>query len=99
MGLELIRQIHYFICEHSASYYQFWRNKVFAGVGTSASSRIDPWKRHQCGAHQRRSSSVLVVFNLIVARIFDTSFFRAPYELLDLVRRRHAAVRSRSWCS
>jgi ATP-dependent Zn protease len=81
MGLEVLRQIHYLICEHSASYYQFWRDKVFAGWNRSI-SRIDPWKRHQF-ARTAKIVTVFLVVMLIVARIFDTSFFRAPYELLD----------------
>ena len=81
MGLEVLRQIHYLICEHSASYYQFWRNKVFAAWNRSI-SHIDPWKRHQF-ARTAKIVTVFLVVMLIVARIFDTSFFRAPYELLD----------------
>ncbi len=83
MGLELIRQIHYLICEHSASYYQFWRDKVFAGWNASI-SRIDPWKRHQT-ARTIKIVTILVVLNLVLAWIFDTNFFRAPYELLSFV--------------
>ncbi|MEX1009109.1 MAG: AAA family ATPase [Acidimicrobiia bacterium] len=83
MGLELIRQIHYLICEHSASYYQLWRDKVFAGWNESI-SRFDPWKRHQA-ARTIKIVTVLVVLNLVLARLFDTNFFRAPYELLDFV--------------
>jgi hypothetical protein len=83
MGLELIREIHYFICEHSASYYKFWRDKVFGGWNQSI-SKIDPWKRHQA-ARTIKIVVVLVVLNLILARIFDTNFFRAPYELLSFV--------------
>jgi cell division protease FtsH len=81
MGLELMRQIHYFICERSASYYQFWRDRFFGGWNRSI-SHIDPWKRHQI-ARTIKIVSALVIVNLIIARIFDTSFFRAPYELLD----------------
>src|SRR5262245_32398877 len=83
MGLELVRQIHYLICEHSASYYRFWRDKVFGGWNKSI-SHIDPWKRHQF-ARTAKIVGAIVVVNLIVARIFDTSFFRAPYEFLDWV--------------
>jgi ATP-dependent Zn protease len=81
MGLELIRQIHYVICEHSASYYQFWRDQVFGGWNASI-SHIDPWKRHQF-ARTVKIVTALVVVNLIIARLFDTNFFRAPYDLLD----------------
>ena len=32
LGLELLRQIHFLISEHSAGYNQFWTTKVFGGV-------------------------------------------------------------------
>jgi ATP-dependent Zn protease len=83
MGLELVRQIHYLICEHNADYYRFWRDKVFGGFNESV-SRIDPWKRHQL-ARTLKIVTILLVLNLILARIFDTSFFRAPYEFLDWI--------------
>ncbi len=31
IGLELLRQIHYLISEHSAGYHQFWTKRVFGG--------------------------------------------------------------------
>jgi ATP-dependent Zn protease len=83
MGLELIRQVHYLICEHNAAYYQFWRDKVFGGWNAMI-SRYDPWKRHQLG-RAFKIILLLVVINLIIARIFDTNFFRAPYELLNWI--------------
>jgi ATP-dependent Zn protease len=83
MGLELVRQIHYLICEHNADYYQFWRDKVFGGFNERL-SHIDPWKRHQL-ARTLKIVTTLLVLNLILARIFDTSFFRAPYEFLDWI--------------
>ncbi len=83
MGLELVRQIHYFICERSPAYYSFWRNRMFARWN-AAVSHVDPWKRHQF-ARTTKIVGFIVVVNLIVARIFDTSFFRAPYEFLDWI--------------
>jgi ATP-dependent Zn protease len=81
MGLELVRQIHYLVCEHNASYYTFWRDRVFGGWNRSI-AHIDPWKRHQF-ARTIKIVTFLVVVNLIIARIFDTNFFRAPYEFLN----------------
>lgn len=83
MGVELVRQVHYVICERSARYYRFWRDKVFKGWN-EAVSHVDPWKRHQF-ARTIKVVGAIVVVNLVVARIFDTNFFRAPYELLDWV--------------
>ena len=32
MGLEFIRQVHYFIQERSKGYYRFWQHTVFGGA-------------------------------------------------------------------
>ena len=61
MGLELVRQIHYLVCEHNASYYTFWRDRVFGGWNRSI-AHIDPWKRHQF-ARTIKIVTFLVVVN------------------------------------
>jgi hypothetical protein len=36
-GLEVIRQIHFFVSEKSAAYYRFWSKKVFGGTDRASS--------------------------------------------------------------
>ena len=44
-GLELIRQVHYLISEHSAAYYRFWTHGVFGGSERLARQRLSDWTR------------------------------------------------------
>ena len=45
LGLELLRQIHFLISEHSAGYNQFWTSKVFGGVERATHSKMSDWTR------------------------------------------------------
>src|ERR1700733_6272196 len=44
-GLELLRQIHFLISEHSAGYYRFWTWMVFGGAERLTNRRISDWTR------------------------------------------------------
>ncbi|HJZ02900.1 MAG TPA: ATPase, partial [Streptosporangiaceae bacterium] len=44
-GLELLRQIHFLISEHSAGYHRFWTWTVFGGVERLTHRRISDWTR------------------------------------------------------
>ena len=45
LGLELLRQIHFLISEHSAGYNQFWTSKVFGGVERATHRKMSDWTR------------------------------------------------------
>jgi ATP-dependent Zn protease len=47
-GLELVRQLHYVVCEKSASYNTFWNNTIWGGWERRM-SRMNPWKRYRFG--------------------------------------------------
>jgi cell division protease FtsH len=49
MGLEVIRQIHFLISEHSQSYHRFWTWVVFGGVERVTHRRISDWTRFRIG--------------------------------------------------
>src|SRR5580658_4962613 len=44
-GLEVLRQIHFLISEHSAGYHRFWTWTVFGGVERLTHRRISDWTR------------------------------------------------------
>src|SRR3984893_3456737 len=44
-GLELIRQIHFLISEHSQGYHRFWTWMVFGGAERLTHRRISDWTR------------------------------------------------------
>jgi cell division protease FtsH len=45
IGLEVIRQVHFLISEHSARYYRFWTQTVFGGFERVTHRRISDWSR------------------------------------------------------
>src|SRR5271169_6883567 len=45
IGLEVLRQIHFLICEHSRSYNRFWTWVVFGGMERLTHRRISDWSR------------------------------------------------------
>jgi cell division protease FtsH len=45
MGLEVIRQIHFLISEHSPGYHRFWTWIVFGGIERVTHRRISDWTR------------------------------------------------------
>ena len=45
IGLEVIRQVHFLISEHSARYYRFWTETVFGGFERVTHRRISDWSR------------------------------------------------------
>jgi cell division protease FtsH len=45
MGLEVIRQIHFLISEHSQGYNRFWTWVVFGGIERVTHRRISDWTR------------------------------------------------------
>ncbi len=47
LGLEVIRQIHFLICEHWAGYYRFWNHFFFGGFERATHHRISDWSRYR----------------------------------------------------
>jgi len=45
LGLEVLRQLHFFISEHSAGYHRFWTERVFGGFERATHRRISDWSR------------------------------------------------------
>jgi ATP-dependent Zn protease len=82
-GLEVLRQIHFFFCERSAGYYDFWRRHVF-GRWNKGTSKFNAYTRYRVARALKVVLFILVAL-LILARIFDTTIFRAPYDFLDWV--------------
>ena len=45
LGLEVLRQVHFLISEHSAAYNRFWTETVFGGFERMTHRRISDWTR------------------------------------------------------
>jgi len=78
-GLEVLRQIHYFISEHSRSYHQFWTERVFGGANRRA-ARMNDWNRFRVG-RALKLLLFLVVLDLVLAKVFSLSPALAIFQL------------------
>lgn len=82
-GLEVVRQIHYLLCERSTRYYAIWREQIVRRWNHRI-GRINAYNRYRI-ARALKVLLVIAVALLVLARIFDTTIFRAPYDFLDWV--------------
>ena len=70
MALEFVRQTHYFIEEHSKSYYRFWEHSVFGGTQRRLGGMSD-YTRYRAGRAFKIVLFLLVVSTLL-GRVFDS---------------------------
>jgi cell division protease FtsH len=81
MGLELLRQIHYFVSERSAGYHRFWAHRVFGGFDRAMKRRFSDWTRFRL-ARMVKWIAFIVLFAVVAGQILDTSpllaLFAAP---------------------
>ena len=82
---ELVRQIHYIICEHWGAYNHFWMDRVFAA--NRPKGRMSDWARYRA----KRIFTILILIALaavIAGAAFDTSpiqgLFLIPSKLVSL---------------
>lgn len=64
-GLEVLRQIHNLISEHSRGYHQFWQKKVFGGW-ENMMSKMNPFQRFRLSKLVKR-----LVFLAVIGTIFS----------------------------
>jgi cell division protease FtsH len=90
-GLEVIRQIHFFISEKSPAYHRFWSEKVFGGFNRGIHRRFSDWTRYRL-SRLIKIVLFLVLFAVVAAEVLDTSpilaLFQAPallYQALPLI--------------
>jgi len=48
-GLEVLRQLHFVLSEHSRPYHRFWSERVFGGSTRAYERRFNPWNRYRIG--------------------------------------------------
>ena len=87
MGLELVRQIHYLISEHSRRWNHFWSVKVF-GQHNFVRRRTNDWTRFHVG-RALRVVVFLVILAVILAAFYHTSpavsLFQVPVALYNAI--------------
>ncbi|MEO6120758.1 MAG: AAA family ATPase, partial [Acidimicrobiales bacterium] len=83
LGLEVVRQVHYFVSEHSAGYHRFWTDKVFGAIDRR-SARLNDWTRFRL-ARAFKWVLLVAVLAVILGRIYEVSpvqgLFRFPTAL------------------
>ena len=70
LGLEVLRQLHYLIEEHSKTYYRFWQKTVFGGLNERL-SKLDDWTRFRA-ARAFKLFVFLFFLSCVLGRIFKT---------------------------
>jgi ATP-dependent Zn protease len=78
IGVELLRQIHYFVAEHSPRYYGFW-NRLFERW-ERRTRLVNDWNRYRIS----RAMKVLVllgVVSIVIAALYDVPPVTALFEL------------------
>jgi cell division protease FtsH len=70
MGLEFLRQVHYFIQERSKGYYRFWQQTVFGGADRQL-GRMRDYTRYRA-ARAFKLLVFLLVVSTLLGRIFGT---------------------------
>lgn len=79
LGLEVLRQLHYWWSERSARYNQFWVDRIFGGIERTGARRFKPWTRFRIGRYVR-----ILVYLLIFGVILDyfVADVTSPFEAL-----------------
>jgi cell division protease FtsH len=72
IGLEVLRQLHFLVSEHSRTYYRFWVTLVFGGLERQSRRRLSDWTRFRL---RRLVTLVLwiVVISFIAGKIIHTN--------------------------
>jgi ATP-dependent Zn protease len=77
--LELVRQVHYVISEHSPAYHRFWTQQVF-GRWERRIGRLNDWNRYRLARALKFLLGVVVVA-VVVGAVTDTPPVTALVEL------------------
>jgi cell division protease FtsH len=88
--LEALRQIHFFVSEHSARYHRFWTQRVFGGFNRRA-NKMNDWNRFRL-ARALKWLFWLAIFDLILAKLIHEppaiALFKLPviiFQALPLI--------------
>ncbi len=69
-GLEILRQLHYFVQEHSKGYYRLWEKRIYGGTKRRL-GKMDDWTRYRM-SRAFKYAIVLFALSTFLGRIFKT---------------------------
>jgi cell division protease FtsH len=85
-GIEVLRQIHYLIGEHSRAYYHFWTETVFGGLTRRYERRFNAWNRYRI-ARVTKWVFIVILLAVLLGRITNDSpvvaLFKVPAMLVS----------------
>ncbi|HEY7703231.1 MAG TPA: AAA family ATPase [Acidimicrobiia bacterium] len=68
--LEVLRQVHYYISEKSASYNSFWQQNVWGGLDRTA-GKMNPWTRFRVGRYIKWLFIIIPLYAITVDYFVD----------------------------
>ena len=83
-GLEVLRQVHFFLSERSARYHRFWTERVFGGTERTLRRRMSDWSRFRA-ARLIKLVFWIVLFALVAGKVLDTSPVLALFQLPAMI--------------
>ncbi|MCE3556120.1 AAA family ATPase [Pseudonocardia sp. RS11V-5] len=83
-GLELLRQIHYFLSERWSAYHVFWTRKVFGGTDRALKRRFSDWTRFRL-SRIIKIALLVVLIALVAGAALGTSPFLAIFQAPALI--------------
>jgi cell division protease FtsH len=78
-GLEIVRQLHYFVSERSAPWHRLWSQRIFGGFHR-LTHRINDWNRYRI-ARAVKVFVALVILAIILAGFYHTSPFVSLFQV------------------
>jgi cell division protease FtsH len=78
-GIEVARQLHFLVSEHSPGYHRFWSEGVF-GRFERRTSRWNDWNRYRM-ARVLKIVAALALLSLVMGAMFDVHPLTALFEL------------------
>ena len=73
-AIEVVRQIHYLVCERSARYHLFWAQRIFGNLARRQ-GRMNDWNRFRIGRALR-----FVLMLVIVAMVLGATLHTSPIQ-------------------
>jgi hypothetical protein len=84
VGLEVLRQLHFFVSERSSRYHRFWSQKVFGGTDSALKRRFSDWTRFRL-ARLLKIVAFVALVAVVAAQILQTSPILALFEAPALI--------------
>ncbi|MFG1706772.1 AAA family ATPase [Nonomuraea sp. M3C6] len=84
LGLEILRQLHFFVSEHWSAYHRFWSQRVFGGFERWTHRRFDDWTRYRL-SRALKVTFFVVLIALVLGAVLDVSPFVALMQAPALI--------------